>query len=74
MKAHGRVFWMLGQMQRFWYASDGRRESFVRICRDKDVQHLTWDAYINKAMTLARPSVHARILVKNVLHLAGLAA
>jgi geranylgeranyl reductase len=74
MKAHGKVFWMLGQMQRFWYSSDARRESFVRICRDRDVQHLTWDAYINKAMTAGRPSVHARILVKNVLHLAGLAA
>ncbi len=74
MKAHGKVFWMLGQMQRFWYGSDGRRERFVKICRDPDVQHLTWDAYINKAMTPARPSVHARILVKNILHLTGLAA
>ena len=74
MKAHGKVFWMLGQMQRFWYGNDSRRERFVRICKDPDVQHLTWDAYINKAMTPARPSVHARILVKNILHLTGLAA
>ena len=74
MKAHGKVFWMLGQMQNFWYASDKRRELFVRICKDRDVQHLTWDAYINKRMTPARPSVHARILVKNILHLTGLAA
>ena len=42
MKAHGRVFWILGIMQYFWYSSDKRRESFVRICRDPDVQRLTW--------------------------------
>ena len=40
--AHGRVFWILGIMQRFWYSSDSRRERFVSICRDKDVQRLTW--------------------------------
>ena len=74
MKAHGKVFWMLGQMQRFWYGTDARRELFVRICKDRDVQDLTWDAYINKAMKVARPSVHARIFVKNILHLTGLAA
>ena len=74
MAEHGKVFWMLNQMQRFWYSSDSRREKFVRICRDKDVQNLTWDAYINKRMTPARPSVHARILVKNILSLAGIAA
>jgi geranylgeranyl diphosphate/geranylgeranyl-bacteriochlorophyllide a reductase len=34
MKAHGRVFWILGIMQRFWYSNDGRRERFVSICRD----------------------------------------
>ena len=74
MKTHGKVFWMLGQMQKFWHGTDARRELFVRICKDPDVQHLTWDAYINKRMTPARPSVHARILVKNILHLTGLAA
>ena len=29
MKAHGRVFWILGIMQRFWYANDMLRERFV---------------------------------------------
>jgi geranylgeranyl reductase len=33
MRAHGRVFWVLGIMQRFWYSSDKRRERFVSICR-----------------------------------------
>lgn len=34
MKEHGRVFWILGMMQTFWYSSDRRRERFVSICRD----------------------------------------
>ena len=37
MKDHGRVFLILGIMQRFWYSSDKRRESFVKMCMDKDV-------------------------------------
>jgi len=48
MKAHGRVFWILGMMQWFWYSSDSRREKFVHMCRDPDVQRLTWDSYMNK--------------------------
>lgn len=74
MKAHGSVFWILGLMQRFWYANDGRRERFVSICRDEDVQQLTWDAYMNKELVRARPAAHARIFFKNIAHLAGLAA
>jgi flavin-dependent dehydrogenase len=50
MKTHGQVFWSLGMMQRFWYANDARRERFVNICRDADVQQLTWDAYMNKEL------------------------
>ncbi|MEL6545014.1 MAG: geranylgeranyl diphosphate reductase, partial [Myxococcota bacterium] len=42
MKHHGRVFWVLGIMQHFWYSSDKRRERFVSMCRDEDVQELTW--------------------------------
>ena len=53
--AHGQVFLVLEMMQRFWYASDGRRERFVAICRDRDVQQLTWDAYMNKRLVRARP-------------------
>ena len=71
MKAHGNVFWMLGMMQRFWYANDKRRERFVSICRDRDVQQLTWDAYMNKELVRARPMAHARIFFKNLAHLAG---
>jgi len=73
MKAHGRVFWALGMMQRFWYANDRRRERFVSICRDRDVQRLTWDAYMNKELVRAEPMAHLRIFFKNIAHLTGLA-
>ena len=74
MKAHGMVFRALGMMQRFWYSSDDRRERFVKICRDRDVQQLTWDAYMNKELVRARPLAHARIFVKNIAHLTGIAS
>ena len=72
MRAHGRVFWILGIMQWFWYSSDKRRERFVSICRDPDVQHLTWDAYMNKRLVRARPAAHMRIFLKDLAHLMGL--
>lgn len=60
-------------MQWFWYGSDRRREQFVRLCRDPDIQKLTWDAYMNKALVRARPMAHVRIFFKDLAHLAGLA-
>ena len=74
MRAHGNVFRILGIMQRFWYASDARRERFVSICRDPDVQSLTWSAYMTKELVRAKPIVHFRIFCKNMAHLTGLAA
>ncbi len=71
MRAHGRVFFILGIMQRFWYASDRRRERFVAICRDKDVQELTWQAYMHKKLVRAKPLAHVRIFFKDLAHLAG---
>ncbi len=73
MKAHGRVFWILGIMQHFWYATDRRRESFVKICRDPDVQKLTFDAYMNKELARRQPMAHVRIFLKDMAHLLGLA-
>jgi geranylgeranyl reductase len=72
MKDHGRVFWVLGIMQRFWYSSDKRRERFVSMCRDPDVQQLTWQAYMHKRLVRGRPMAHARIFVKDLGHLLGL--
>jgi len=69
MKEHGRVFWILGIMQHFWYRSDKQRERFVSICRDKDVQRLTWEAYMNKKLVRARPAAHLKIFFKDLAHL-----
>jgi geranylgeranyl reductase len=74
MKMHGRVFWILGIMQRFWYSSDRRRERFVGICRDPDVQRLTWQAYMYKRLVRASPLAHVRIFFKDLAHLFGLVA
>ena len=73
MRAHGRVFWILGVMQRFWYSSDKRRERFVSICKDKDVQRLTWQAYMHKKLVRSNPMAHVRIFAKDMAHLLGLA-
>jgi len=73
MRAHGKVFWILGMMQHFWYASDKRRERFVAICADPDVQHLTWEAYMHKRLVRAKPAAHMRIFFKDMAHLLGLA-
>jgi geranylgeranyl reductase len=73
MKAHGRVFWVLGIMQRFWYSTDKRRERFVSICKDKDVQQLTFESYMNKELVRKKPMAHVRIFFKDMAHLLGLA-
>lgn len=72
MKAHGRVFWILGIMQSFWYSSDKRRERFVTMCADPDVQRLTWQAYMHKKLVKADPMAHVRIFLKDMAHLTGL--
>jgi len=74
MKAHGRVFWILGIMQHFWYKNDKRRERFVKMCEDPDVQELTWQAYMNKELVRAKPGAHMRIFFKDMAHLLGLAS
>jgi geranylgeranyl diphosphate/geranylgeranyl-bacteriochlorophyllide a reductase len=73
MREHGRVFLILGIMQYFWYSSDKRRERFVKICADPDVQQLTWQAYMHKKLVRARPAAHLRIFFKDLGHLLGLA-
>lgn len=72
MKEHGRVFWILGMMQYFWYSSDKRRERFVDMCDDKDVQQLTWQAYMNKKLVTKKPLAHVKIFLKDTAHLLGL--
>ncbi len=74
MRMHGLVFRILGVMQWYWYSNDRRRERFVSICRDRDVQRLTWDAYMNKELVRAKPIAHVRIFFKNLAHMTGLAS
>ncbi|TVP55729.1 MAG: geranylgeranyl diphosphate reductase [Gemmatimonadales bacterium] len=72
LRTHGMVFTVLGVMQWFWYTTDNRRERFVRICQDRDVQELTFDGYMHKELVKAKPLAHARIFFKNIGHLTGL--
>jgi geranylgeranyl reductase len=69
MKEHGRVFWVLGMLQYFWYCNDKRRERFVSMCRDKDVQRLTWESYMNKSIPRRDPFAHVRVFFKDLAHL-----
>ena len=59
-------------MQDAYYKSDDRRERFVSLCHDVDVQRLTFEAYMNKRIVRARPMAHLRIMAKNIAHLTGL--
>ncbi|WGH80263.1 geranylgeranyl diphosphate reductase [Jannaschia ovalis] len=72
MKDHKAVFRVLGAMQNAYYRSDDRRERFVTLCHDIDVQRLTFEAYMNKELVKARPWAHIRIGAKNLAHLMGL--
>jgi len=72
MKTHGLVFWILGVMQYFWYSSDKRRERFVKMCADPDVQKLTWEAYMNKELARSSPGAHVRIFFNDLGHLLGM--
>lgn len=71
MKAHGQVFMVLGMMQWFWYRSDNMRERFVKLCRDPDIQMLTWEAYMNKELVRKKPMAHVKIFIKDTSQLLG---
>lgn len=73
MKLHGKVFFVLGLLQRFWYGSDKRREKFVKMCRDPDIQYLTWQSYTQKELVRERPTAHVKIFFKDLAELLGLA-
>lgn len=72
MREHKTVFRVLASMQNAYYRSDERRERFVSLCHDIDVQRLTFEAYMNKKLVKARPMAHLKIGFKNLRHLAGL--
>jgi geranylgeranyl diphosphate/geranylgeranyl-bacteriochlorophyllide a reductase len=68
-RAHGRVFMVLGFMQWFWYRNDKRREKFVTLCKDADVQRLTWESYLNKKLVRKDPMGHVRVFLKDMRQL-----
>ena len=72
MREHKSVFKVLGVMQNAYYRSDERRERFVSLCHDVDVQKLTFEAYMNKKLVSARPLAHLKIGLKNLAHLTRL--
>jgi geranylgeranyl reductase len=72
MKDHGQVFLVLGIMQLFWYRNDWTRERFVKMCKDPDVQRLTWEGYMNKKLVRRDPLAHAKIFFKDTAQLLGL--
>ncbi len=72
MREHKQVFRVLGAMQNAYYKSDERRERFVSLCHDIDVQRLTFEAYMNKELVKSRPLAHLKIGLKNIAHLWGL--
>lgn len=71
MSEHKMVFKVLRSMQDAYYKSDERRERFVSLCHDVDVQKLTFEAYMNKKLVHARPMAHLKIGFKNISHLMG---
>jgi geranylgeranyl reductase len=73
MRLHGRVFLVLRFMQGFWYRSDKRRERFVAICEDRDVQRLVWESYLNKRFVRTDPLAHLRVFLKDIAHLVRMA-
>ena len=73
MKLHGRVFFILGLLQWFWYHNDRRREQFVKLCKDPDVQRLTWESYMHKELVKGDRRAHFRVFMNDVAHLLGFA-
>lgn len=72
MQEHQMVFRVLASMQNAYYRSDDRRERFVSLCHDVDVQRLTFEGYMTKRLVKAKPMAHLRIGFKNLAHLTGL--
>ncbi len=72
MAKHQTVFKVLEAMQNAYYKSDERRERFVSLCHDVDVQKLTFESYMYKKLVKNRPLAHIKIMLKNIAHLTGL--
>jgi len=69
MREHKNVFRALRAMQDAYHISDERRERFVSLCHDVEVQKLTFEAYMNKKLVSKRPLANIKIGIKSVAHL-----
>jgi geranylgeranyl diphosphate/geranylgeranyl-bacteriochlorophyllide a reductase len=45
----------------------------VSMCRDPDVQKLTWESYLDKKIVRREPMAHLRVFLKDMSHLMGIA-
>ncbi|ARM30039.1 geranylgeranyl diphosphate reductase [Prosthecochloris sp. HL-130-GSB] len=68
-KLYNQIFFGLQVLQSVYYKNDRLRESFVAICKDSDVQRITFDSYLYKKMVPAPWSVQMKIFMKNIYHL-----
>ncbi len=50
MREYGSMYRFLDFLQGLCFTSDVRREMFTELCRDRDVQRLTFDSYMHKEM------------------------
>ena len=45
----------------------------MKMCRDPDVQKLTWDSYMNKELVRGKFMSHVRVFFNDIGHLLGVA-
>ncbi len=63
-KQYGSMYRFLDGLQRIYYGSDRNFEVFTQMCRDIDVQRLTFDSYLHKEMARLPLTSGVKILGK----------
>ena len=63
-KQYGSMYTFLTQLQKIYFGSDKKFEVFTEMCRDIDVQRLTFDSYLHKEMAQLPITSGLRILGK----------
>ncbi len=63
-KQYGSMYSFLVQLQKIYYGSDKKFEVFTEMCRDIDVQRLTFDSYLHKEMARLPLTSGVKILGK----------
>jgi geranylgeranyl reductase len=71
-KAYGTMYHFLRWLQKWGYSSERQMEVFTDMCRNRDVQQLTFESYMNKNMTpmpwAAQMRMTADIVAAQVRH------